>query len=173
MTDLHSRESMAALALEFLILAACRSGEVRNVQWSEVSFQNATWVIPALKMKAGREHRIPLTKPMLHIIEKVRPFSQESAFVFPSRSGLTALSDAALGSVLKRMGITGATVHGFRSSFRDWAGDATDFPREIAETALAHVVGDATERAYRRLDSFEKRTTMMNAWADYCLSDLS
>jgi integrase len=173
MANLHDHEGMATLVLEFLILAACRSGEVRNVQWAELDLQNGIWTIPALKMKAGREHRIPLTIRMLQIIERVRPFSQESSFIFPSRSGKTALSDAALSAVLKRMNIIGVTVHGFRSSFRDWAGDATDYPRELAEASLAHVVGDATERAYRRRDAFEKRATMMNAWADYCLSKLN
>jgi len=168
--NLHDHEGMATLALEFLILAACRSGEVRNVQWVELDLTNSIWTIPALKMKAGREHRIPLTDRMQQIVERVRPFSQESLFVFPSRSGETALSDAALSAVLRRMNIIGATAHGFRSSFRDWAGDATDYSREVAEAALAHVVGDATERAYRRSDAFEKRRGLMWDWAEYCLS---
>lgn len=169
--DLHKRESMAALALEFLILAACRSGEVRNMEWTDLDLENRVWTIPAHKMKAAKEHRVPITDRMLAIIEKAHPFSQDSIFVFPTRSGNTPLSDAALGAVLKRMEVTNATVHGFRSSFRDWAGDATDYPREVAETALAHVVGDATERAYRRRDAFEKRVALMSDWEYFSLSN--
>lgn len=167
MVALHKRESMAALALEFLILAACRSGEVRHAEWSELNIDNRVWAIPAEKMKAGRQHRVPLTDRMVAIIDTVKPFSHNSRYVFPSRSGYTPLSDAALSAVLKRMKVTGVTVHGFRSSFRDWAGDATDYPREVAETALAHVVGDATERAYRRKDAFEKRVEMLRDWNKY------
>jgi integrase len=168
--ELQTREGMAPLALEFLILAACRSGEVRHLEWADLDLKNRVWVIPATKMKAGRMHRVPVTDRMAEIVNRVSPFSQDSPFVFPTRSGQTTLSDAALGAVLKRMGVSKATVHGFRSSFRDWAGDATDYPREVAEAALAHVVGDATERAYRRRDAFEKRTALMGTWSEYCLS---
>lgn len=167
--DLHEREGMAALALEFLILAACRSGEVRQLKWTELNFDTKVWCIPAEKIKSGKPHRIPLTNRMLEIIKQVRPWSSEDIFVFPSTRRNHALSDTGLSNVLKRMEVNEATVHGFRSSFRDWVGDETDFPREVAEAALAHVVGNETERAYRRKDAFEKRVVLMNAWQDYCL----
>ena len=168
--DLHERSGMATLALEFLILAACRSGEVRQLKWTELDLDLKVWCIPAEKMKASRSHRIPLTSRMLEIINLVRPWSNDDVFVFPSRRKNHALSDTGLSNILKRMELTEVTVHGFRSSFRDWVGDETDFPREVAEAALAHVVGSETERAYRRKDAFEKRITLMNAWQDFCLS---
>jgi integrase len=166
MQALREREGIAPLALEFLILSAARSGEVRNMEWDDLSFTEKVWTVPAHKMKAAKEHRVPLTSRMLQIIETVRPFTQEQPFVFSTRNG-TAMSDAAMSSVLKRMEITNATVHGFRSSFRDWAGDMTDYPREVAEEALAHTVGNATECAYRRSDAFGKRTTLMMDWLSY------
>jgi len=166
MAELRTREGMATLALEFLILAAARSGEVRNMEWVDLSIEEQVWTVPAYKMKAGKEHRVPLTSRMLEIVEKVRPFTQDQPIVFSTRNG-TAMSDAAMSSVLKRMEVTNATVHGFRSSFRDWAGDMTDYPREVAEEALAHTVGNATERAYRRSDAFRKRVEMMREWEEF------
>lgn len=166
--ELHTKEGMAALALEFLILAAARSGEVRFMEWDDLDIVQAIWTVPAEKMKAGKEHRVPLTSRMLEIIEQVKPFTQDEQYVFPTRNG-TAMSDAAMSSVLKRMNISNATVHGFRSSFRDWVGDETNYPREVAEAALAHSVGDATERAYRRSDAFEKRKYLMDKWQTFCL----
>ena len=167
---LRQRQSMAALALEFLIYTAARSGEVRRAMWSELDLEARLWVIPAARMKAGRMHRVPLTDRPLEILARLRPLagSESETPVFPSSNGKT-LSDAAFSALLTRMGGAGRafTPHGFRSSFRDWAGELTDFPRELAETALAHVVGDATERAYRRGDALEKRRTMMDAWAAY------
>lgn len=167
MQALRNKEGMAALALEFVILAAARSGEVRFMEWIDLNVEQAIWTVPAEKMKAGKEHRVPLTKRMIEILEKVKPFTQDDQYVFSTRNG-TAMSDATMSSVLKRMNITNATVHGFRSSFRDWVGDETDYPREVAEAALAHAVGDATERAYRRSDAFEKRRILMSEWTDYC-----
>lgn len=164
---LRERGGMAALALEFTIHASARSGEVRHMEWTDLDLDDQVWTVPAERMKAGRIHKVPLTPRMIDIIETVRPFSSDSQFVFPTRNGKTPLSDAALSSVLKRMNVDNATVHGFRSSFRDWAGDATDHPREVAETALAHVVGDATERAYRRGDAFAKRRLLMTEWNSY------
>lgn len=166
---LREREGMAALALEFLIYAACRSGEVRHVEWIDLNIDAGTWIIPADKMKAGNQHRVPLTSRMIEILEQVRPFTGDEQYVFSTRSK-TPLSDASLSAVLKRMEITNATVHGFRSAFRDWAGDATDYPRELAEEALAHAVGNAVERAYRRGDAFEKRCLMMGDWELFCLN---
>lgn len=159
---------LAARALEFLILAACRSGEVRNLEWSELDMENGVWTIPAEKMKAGKQHRIPLTDQMIEIVGIAETFKQDGVYVFPGLSGKKPMTDSALSAVLKRMELTNVTVHGFRSSFRDWAGDATDHPRELAEAALAHVVGDSSERAYRRRDALEKRTVLMQDWADFC-----
>lgn len=160
---LRARDGMAALALEFCILAACRSGEVRHLEWAELDMEQGNWTLPAEKTKAGRSHRVPLTHRMIEIVETVRPFTGEQQLVFASRRG-APLSDMTLSAVLKRLKVSDATVHGFRSSFRDWAGDMTDYPREVAEAALAHVVGDATERAYRRSDAFEKRRALMEDW---------
>jgi integrase len=170
MAKLSAQPGLAARALEFLILGACRSGEVRYLAWSEIDWDQRVWTIPGERMKAGRPHRVPLTDGMLIILEELQQLglSREFAFVGPNKQ--RPFSDMALSAVLRRMKIEKCTVHGFRSSFRDWAGDATDFPREVAEAALAHVVGDATERAYRRGDAFEKRRSLMDAWARYCIS---
>jgi len=163
MNELRQREGLATLALELLILAACRSGEIRHMEWIDVDMEQAIWTIPANKMKAGKKHRIPLTDRMIEILKQVHLFTGEEQYVFSSRNK-TPLTDAALSAVLKRMNITNATVHGFRSSFRDWVGDMTDYPREVAEEALAHIVGNATERAYRRSDAFDKRIVLMQSW---------
>lgn len=175
--ELREREAVAALALEFAILTAARSGEVRGATWAEIDTKAKLWTVPAVRMKAGRDHRVPLTERALEILEAVRPLStgESQAVVFPSTTGKlgerqrSPLSDAAFDRLLTRMGKARGTVtpHGFRSSFRDWAGEASTFPREVAEAALAHVVGDATERAYRRGDALEKRRKMMNAWATF------
>lgn len=166
---LRERDAMSALALEFAILTAARSGEVRAARWGEIDLEAKVWTVPAARMKAGREHRVPLSAPAVAILEKVRPLGGKGeAFVFPYAKG-KALSDAAFDRLLERMDYKGRiTAHGFRSSFRDWAGEVTDFPRELAEAALAHVVGDATERAYRRGDALEKRRELMDAWAAFC-----
>jgi integrase len=169
--DLREREATAALALEFAILTAARSGEVRGATWDELDLKGKVWTIPATRMKAGREHRVPLSARALKILQAVAPLStgMPGALVFPSRISTAPLSDAAFSALLKRMDRAGEfTPHGFRSSFRDWAGEKSKFPRELAETALAHVVGDATERAYRRGDALEKRRKLMDAWAQFC-----
>lgn len=170
--DLRERNATAALALEFLILTAARSGEVRGATWAEIDTTAKVWNVPASRMKAGREHRVPLSASALAVLNKVRPLSggQPDATVFPGLKPGSSLSDAAFNALLMRMGIdrSKVTPHGFRSSFRDWAGEASSFPRELAEAALAHVVGDATERAYRRGDALEKRRKLMEAWARYC-----
>ncbi|MFN3815165.1 tyrosine-type recombinase/integrase [Brevundimonas sp.] len=168
--DLRQREAVAALALEFLIFTAARSGEVRGATWAEMDLKAKVWTVPAMRMKAGREHRVPLSARAVQILEAVQPLAngEAGAVVFPSAKG-KPLSDAAFQALLIRMERNGQfTPHGFRSSFRDWAGEVSTFPRELAEEALAHVVGDATERAYRRGDALEKRRKLMNAWAGYC-----
>lgn len=170
--DLRDRDAMAAMALEFAIYTAARSGEVRGATWAEIDLAAKVWTVPADRMKAGREHRVPLSPRTVEILEKVRDLSSGTpdAVVFPGIKKGSSLSDAAFDRLLKRMGFKSGelTPHGFRSSFRDWAGEASTFPRELAEAALAHVVGDTTERAYRRGDALEKRRKMMDAWARFC-----
>lgn len=170
---LKRREGVSARALEFLILTAARSGEVRGACWSEIDLEGKIWTVPAERMKAGKAHRVPLSDAALALIESLRPLSggEPSAILFPGYRG-KPLSDMSLTAVLRRMDIPAekASVHGFRSSFRDWAGEATAFPREVAEAALAHAVGDAVERAYRRGDALEKRRRLMESWAHFCTS---
>lgn len=164
---LRAAAGASAFALEFLILAAARSGEVLGAKWSEIDRERNIWTVPANRMKGGREHRVPLTGRMLAIlgvIENVRI----GDFVFPGQKKSGPLSPMALDMVLRRLKIENATVHGFRSTFRDWAAEETSFPREIAEAALAHVIGDTTERAYRRGDALQKRRELMEAWAAFC-----
>ena len=177
LTELRQREAVAALALEFAIMTAARSGEARGATWGEMDLEQKVWTVPASRMKAGRDHRVPLSERAVSILEKVRPLADVDGFsadalVFPSANGMP-LSAAAFDRLLQRMGRARGEVtpHGFRSSFRDWAGETTPYPREVAEAALAHVVGDQTERAYRRGDALEKRRAMMNAWARYCSNE--
>ncbi len=164
---LRERQAMAAMALEFLILTAARSGEALGARWNEFDLDAKVWTVPATRMKAGREHRVPLSSRALAILETLAA-ARTGDFVFPGQRHGKPLSPMSLEMVLRRMKAEGATVHGFRSAFRDWAGETTSFPREIAEAALAHVSGDATERAYRRGDALEKRRTLMEAWAAFC-----
>lgn len=165
--DLRQREATAALALEFTIVCASRSGEVLGATWAEIDRKAKVWTIPGKRMKAGLEHRVPLTDRALSILDAAEKVKQ-SEFVFPGARQGKPLSNMAMANLLKkRMKHEGLTVHGFRSSFRDWAGECTAFPREVAEAALAHVVGDQTERAYRRGDALEKRRKLMDAWARF------
>lgn len=169
MVDLRKREGMSALALEFLILTAARSGEVRGARWDEFDLKKGVWTVPAERMKAGREHRVPLSPRALDIAKSLHEV-RTGAFVFPAPRG-GEFSDAALGALLKRMKRTSITVHGFRSTFRDWAAEQTSFPPEIAERALAHVNRDKVEAAYQRSDLFEKRRKLMETWARFCEGD--
>lgn len=162
---LRQRQGLAALALEFVIYTAARSGEVRGMTWDEIDLEKALWTVPGSRMKAGRTHRVPLSGRALDILKFVAPRRSEDGFVFPNPRG-GPYSDMALSAILKRMGHD-VTVHGFRSSFRDWAGDESHFAREIVEAALAHAVGSSTERAYRRGDALEKRRQLMTAWAEF------
>jgi integrase len=164
---LREREAVAALALEFTILTATRSGEILGARWSEIDLDAKVWTIPAQRMKAAREHRVPLSEPALAILAKVNE-AKVSDYVFPGQRPGKPLSVMALEIVLRRMGIEDATTHGFRSAFRDWAGNETHFPRELAEHALAHVIGDRAEQAYRRSDALARRREVMDAWANYC-----
>jgi integrase len=164
--DLKERDGFAAMALELCILTATRSGEIYGARWDEIDLENRVWTIPATRMKAGREHRIPLSGPAMDILERVGEV-KSSDLVFPGRGG-RSLSNMAMKMVLRRMGVN-ITAHGFRSSFRDWAGNESDFSREVAEAALAHVVGDKAEQAYRRGDALEKRRQLMHSWANFCV----
>ena len=164
---LREREAIAALALEFCILTAARSGEVLGARWSEIDISAKIWAVPAGRMKAAREHRLPLSDRVLAIVEKLSE-ARTGDFVFPGQRAGKPLSVMAMEMVLRRMNFDGVTVHGFRSAFRDWAGNETHFPREVAEAALAHVIGDKSEQAYRRGDALEKRRALMAAWASHC-----
>ncbi len=164
---LRGLEAMSARALEFLILTAARSGEVLEATWDEIDFEAGLWTVPAARMKAGKEHRVPLSKPALAIVKALHEL-HISDYVFPGHAKGKPLSNMAFAKLMERMKADAYTPHGFRSVFRDWAGDATSFPRDVAEQALAHRVGDATERAYRRADALDKRRKLMTAWADYC-----
>lgn len=158
------------LALEFLVLTAGRSGEVREADWSEVDLETAVWEIPAGRMKMKKPHRVPLSPKALAVLQEASGLGIGSGLVFPGTKAGRPLSDMTLSKLVKELGFD-ADVHGFRTSFRTWAQEQTDFPREVAEFALAHVVGDAAERAYARSDLFEKRRKMMNAWAAYLTQD--
>ena len=179
MVQLASQEGIAARALEFAILTATRSGEVRGARWEEFDLDAGTWTVPGVRMKAGKEHRVPLSEKALAIVRDQYATSF-CEYVFPSshlpkpgdaRDG-KPLSDMALSAVLRRMGVE-AVPHGFRSTFRDWAAEQTNVPNEVAEMALAHVVGNKVEAAYRRGDLFEKRRQLMQDWADYALPKAS
>lgn len=163
---LRERKSTAAQALEMTILCASRSGEVLGAQWSEIDLNAAIWTIPAQRMKAGRQHRVPLSPPALELLRKASE-ARTSDYIFPGQKPDRPLSNMAMEMQLRRMKLDRFTVHGFRSAFRDWAGEETSFPREIAEAALAHVVGDQTERAYRRGDALQRRRELMDAWANF------
>ncbi|MEW6769467.1 MAG: integrase arm-type DNA-binding domain-containing protein [Pseudomonadota bacterium] len=165
--DLRKRTATAAFALEFCILTAARSGEVLGAVWNEIDLEKKTWTIPAKRMKAGREHRVALSGRAVAILRHLEKI-KSGQFVFGSQSADAPLSNMAMHMLLRRLKIENATVHGFRSSFRDWAGNVSSFPREVAETALSHVIGDKTEQAYRRSDALEKRRKLMDAWASYC-----
>jgi len=168
MEGLRKRDGIAAKALEFVILTAARSGEVRGMTWGEVDLAAKLWTVPADRMKASEEHVVPLSDAAISVLRAVRDEGLEARdVVFPGPSG-GSLSDMTLSAVLKRMGRK-VTVHGMRSSFRDWAGDTTTYPRDVVEMALAHTVGSATERAYRRGRAIEKRRELMHTWAKYCL----
>jgi integrase len=186
MTALARQEGMGALALGFTILTAARSGEVRGATWREIDMDAKVWTVPAARMKAEREHRIPLSDAALQVLRRVEPLAADDpdAPVFPGGRG-RPLSDMTLAAVVKRMheadkarGGKGyvdperdnqvVTPHGFRSTFRDWVSEATSYPGEIAEAALAHTIRNAVEAAYRRGDLFEKRRKLMDQWAEHC-----
>jgi integrase len=165
MVRLRQQAGISAKALEFTILTACRSGEVRLAAWDEIDLDSRVWVIPGERMKAGKEHRVPLSDSAMAVLEHM---NRSTKLIFPGRAEGKPLSDMSLSAVLRRMGRDDLTVHGFRSTFRDWASESTNYPRDVAEMALAHTIGDKVEAAYRRGDLFTKRTRMMEDWAKFC-----
>ena len=164
---LRRAQAMAARALEFTILTAGRTGEILGARWPEIDLQKKLWHVPKDRMKAGIAHTVPLSEQAVALVKRLHD-ARTGSFAFPGEKKGKPLSGMAMEMLLRRMKVTDATVHGFRSSFRDWCGDKTNFSRELAEAALAHKVGDETERAYRRSDALEKRRRLMQAWADYC-----
>ena len=165
MARLRERDSVSARALELLILTAARSGEVRGATWQEVDLDKALWTIPGERMKAGKEHVVPLSKPAVALLKALPRIGD---YVFPGAVEGKPLSDMALMQLLRGMDANGYKVHGFRSTFRDWAGEKTEFENETIEFALAHSIPDSTKAAYRRYRSLEKRALLMQAWANYC-----
>jgi integrase len=163
---LRERPAVAARALEFTILTAARSGEALAARWDEIDFDANLWTIPAGRMKAAREHRVPLSDRGIAILREMET-GRTGEYVFPGQRPRHPLSNMAFEMLLRRID-SPYTAHGFRSSFRDWAGDKTTFPREVAEAALAHAIGNETEAAYRRSDALEKRRKLMEAWAAFC-----
>lgn len=169
MQALRQMHGTAARALEFSILCASRSGEVRGMTWSEVDLDNGIWVIPGERMKAGKEHRVPLSDAALKLLS-IQPKTSGTAVMFPGMKG-GPLSDMTMTAVMRRMKVD-AVPHGFRSTFRDWAGDQTHHPRDVVEMALAHVIENKSEAAYRRSDALEKRRQLMNDWAEFLYADV-
>ena len=163
----REREATAARALEFAILTAARTGEVLGAHWDEFDLANKIWTVPANRMKARRDHRVPLSTAAIDIVKRLKAIRQND-FVFPGERPNRPLSNMSMLMMLRRVGHADLTVHGFRSTFRDWAAEQTNFPREVAEAALAHVVADRTEAAYRRGDLLDKRRRMMDALAAHC-----
>ena len=159
------------LCFAFLVLTATRSGEARLALWDEIDFDSATWTIPAERMKAGRPHRVPLSREAVDMLELAQAIRDRSGLIFPSASG-QPMSNMTLSKLIKELGIP-AVPHGFRSSFRDWGSEQTDTPRAVLEAALAHRLGDLAEQAYARSDLFEKRRTLMQAWANYLAAGLT
>ncbi len=171
MADLQIQNGIGARALRFAILTAARSGEVRGARWQEIDLVGAVWTIPAERMKAGREHRVPLSEQALAVLAEVsaaRTSDDPAALVFPGQSGGRPLSDMSLTAVLRRMERGDLTAHGFRSTFKDWAAESTAYPAELSEMALAHTIGSKVEAAYRRGDLFEKRRRLMADWGTFC-----
>ncbi|MBY3255560.1 integrase arm-type DNA-binding domain-containing protein [Rhizobium laguerreae] len=167
MKQLAEVKGVSARALELCILTACRSGEVRFAVWPEFDLEKKTWLIPAVRMKGGKEHRVALSDKAVEIVKSMKAQSVNE-FVFPGVRDKKPLSDASLGKALQTAGGGAYTVHGFRSTFRDWATEVAHAPREIAEAALAHAVGDAVERSYARSDALERRRALMQEWATHC-----
>ncbi|MEY3729706.1 MAG: hypothetical protein RLZZ57_462 [Pseudomonadota bacterium] len=172
MARLRGHAATAARALEFLILTASRTNEVLGAKWDEIDIETGVWTIPASRMKANREHRVPLSGAAINILRNMQTFelNQGGGYVFPGQRANRPLSQMSMAMLLRRMQRIDITVHGFRSSFRDWCEEATNTPHAVAEAALAHTIGDKVEAAYRRGDLFRKRAVLMESWATFCSS---
>jgi integrase len=166
MAELRQQPDISARALEFTILTAARTGEALNASWQEIDLGTKLWVVPAERMKSGRAHRVPLSDDAVRALEQL-PRLNDSDYVFPSGRIGKPLSDKAMPKIMRRLR-HGYVPHGFRSTFRDWAAEQTNYPREIAEAALAHVIENRVEAAYRRGDALEKRAALMADWAAFC-----
>jgi integrase len=169
MTEIRQVDGVAAQALEFTILTAARTGEVIGAKWEEVSIADAIWTVPGERMKAAREHRVPLSQPALAVLAQMGE-TRLSDFVFPGGKPTRPISNMAMLMLLRRLNRRDLTIHGFRSSFRDWAAEQTNFPAEVAEMALAHSVSNQVEAAYRRGDLFDKRRQLAEDWATFCVT---
>lgn len=167
MADLRSREGIGGLALEFTILTAARTGETLGAKWDEIDIENKVWIVPDERMKARVEHHVPLSDRAVEILKSL---STDTEFVFPGNGDNNPLSSMSLLAVLKRMDRSDITTHGFRSTFRDWAAETTDFPNEVVEMALAHTIKNKAEAAYRRGNMLDRRRILMDAWDKYCSS---
>lgn len=167
MVALRALPGRSPLSTEFIILTASRTGEALGARWTEFDLDAGVWTVPAERMKMGKEHRVPLSAAALEVLSKATAFG-DSGFVFPGRDAGTQQSNMSCLALLRRMGRHDIVVHGFRSTFRDWAAEQTNYSREVAEAALAHSIADRVEAAYRRGDLFEKRAALMADWADYC-----
>jgi integrase len=169
MNALREQDSVAARALELLVLTAARTGEVIGARWKEIDLENRLWTVPAERMKAGKAHRVPLCPRAVSILQAMKPEGVESgAFVFPGSQPRKAQSNMVFLMLLRRMKLGRLTAHGFRATFKTWATERTNFPREVIEAALAHVAGDKIEAAYQRGDVFDKRRRLMTAWSECC-----
>lgn len=164
--DLRAQPGIGARALELTVLTACRTSEVLGAKWTEIDFKARVWVIPGERMKNGKEHRVPLVDAVLDILKRLQGF--DPVMVFPGAKEDKTLSTMTMLAVLRRMIRGDLTVHGFRSTFRDWAAEMTEYPKELAELSLAHTIGNAVENAYRRSDLFERRRGLMEDWAAWC-----
>src|SRR5262249_48272730 len=167
MAKLRQDTSAAAKCLEFIVLTGARLGEATGAMWSEIDFKACTWTIPANRMKGGREHRVPLSDAAMAVLEAMRAV-RVGGFVFLGTRDGKSVASRTIQDFVRQIANGEITTHGFRSSFRDWAAERTNFPREVAEMALAHAIPDAVEAAYRRGDLFEKRRRLMDAWAEFC-----
>ena len=175
MAALRKREGVSARALEFAILTAARTNEVIGARWAEIDLNAKTWTVPATRMKASKEQRVPLCGAALKVLDEVRPLAllqggkpSANSQVFPGQRPALPMDGSALLKLLERMGHGDITIHGFRSSFRDWAAERTNYPRDVVEMALAHTIENKVEAAYRRGDLFERRRKLMTSWASFC-----
>ena len=171
--DLGRRPALAARALEFTVLTAARTSEVLGARWAEIDLANAVWTVPAARMKGGVEHRVPLSVQAVAVLKRTSAAPMPDEYVFSDPADGRPLSNMAMRALMKRMKLEQFAVHGFRSTFRDWCGELTDFAWDVIETALAHKVGTDVHRAYRRGDALEKRRELMQAWGLYCADSSS